>query len=132
MADKIDQIYAAIEDGQYERAIRLCQRKEISRLLLTKSLLSFALCRTRKHAEALQVAREVCACNPTDPAVLNALGYALRALGADNDLVAVYENAFGIHQTDEFAIELFQCYTRLNEHKKMQLQTTQRKMIYTM
>ena len=121
MSDRIDQIYAAVEEGQYERAIRLCQRKEVSRLLITKALLSFALCRSRRSTEALEVAREVCACKPTDPGILNALGASLRALGADHDLVDVYENAFGVHQNDEFAIELFQCYTRLNEYKKMQL-----------
>ncbi len=137
MTDKFDLIYKALDDGHWEKAIRLCKRKEIARYDLTKALYAYALYKSRNHGEALQVAREVCARKPIDGHILSTLAVSLKSLGANEELATLYENAFEVMQTDEFGIELFQCYTRMNEYKKMQLLaqkmykiTTNRRFVY--
>ena len=58
---------------------------------------------------------------PTDEGVLNTLAYTFKACRAEKDLARCYENALSVQPNkDTFMIDLFFCYLRLNEPKKMQ------------
>ena len=58
---------------------------------------------------------------PTDEGVLNTLAYTFKACRAEKDLARCYENALSVQPNkDTFMIDLFFCYIRLNEPKKMQ------------
>eukprot|EP01036_Dinobryon_divergens_P039271 gene39271-51740_t len=76
---KIDPIYNAIDSRNYKGAIKLCSKKDIQHWDITKALLAYLLVSMQKTAEALQVAREVKAMNPTDDSVLNALSWTFKA-----------------------------------------------------
>ena len=114
LSDKLSPIYAAIDDLQFEKAIRLCGRKDIEKYDITKSLLAYSLYKSRKHAEALTVAKQVVARKPLDETILSTLALTLRGLNADEDLLSIYENAFELNQTNEYlGVDLFQCYAKL-------------------
>lgn len=118
---KLSPIYSAIEDGHYKNAVKLCQKKDISTWDITKALLAYSLmCMSRKE-EALLVAREVKEKNPTDEVVLNTLYRAFKGLGAHEDAIGCYEDAFKTQpDNEEIGVELFFAYVRKHESKKQQ------------
>jgi hypothetical protein len=59
---------------------------------------------------------------PTDEGVLNTLAYTFKACRAERDLAQCYENALKLQPNNEaFMADLFFCYLRMVEPKKMQL-----------
>jgi hypothetical protein len=59
--------------------------------------------------------------HPVDESVLNALCLTFRNARADEECAECYENALAAQPTNEFlATELFNCYVRGGEFKKMQ------------
>ena len=59
---------------------------------------------------------------PTDEGVLNTLAYTFKACRAEKDLARCYENALNLQPNNEsFMTDLFFCYVRMEEPKKMQL-----------
>ena len=106
-------IYAAIDDGQYDKAIRLCGRKEIEKYDITKALLAYALQKTRQNSEALRVCRQVLVRKPTQERVVSTLALTLQALRADDDLRSMFEHFYETDPSEANAISLFLCYTRL-------------------
>ena len=59
---------------------------------------------------------------PTDERVLNTLACTLKACRAEKDLALCYENALAAKPNTEFIMaDLFYCYLRLSQPKKMQL-----------
>ena len=114
LADKLKSVYAAIDDGQFEKAVRLCGRKDIERYDMTRTLLAYSLQKLRQNSDALQIARQVLARKPTDDAVVSTLATTLQALRADDDLQSLREGIFEADPTNEGAgIELFLFYTRI-------------------
>lgn len=119
---KLDKIYECLDNGNYKLGIRLCLKPDISSLPITRSLLSYCYAMTRDRNEALKIARGVMLLVPTDEGVLNTLSYTFKACGAHADLSQCYENALKIQPNNTvFVSELFYCYLRMNEIKKMQL-----------
>ena len=58
---------------------------------------------------------------PTDEGVLNTLAYTFKACRAEKDLARCYENALKVQPNREsFMCDLFFCYLRLGDPKKMQ------------
>ena len=59
---------------------------------------------------------------PTDERVLNTLACTLKACRAEKELALCYENALAAQPNTEFIMaDLFYCYLRLGQPKKMQL-----------
>lgn len=118
LADKLTPIYAAIDDGQYEKAVRLCGRKDIERYDITKTLLAYSLQKLRQNTEALQIARQVLSrvtsSSKVDDAIVSTLAMTLSALRADDELRSMHEFLYEKDPSNEqAAINLFLCYTKL-------------------
>ena len=56
---KINPIYNAIDAGNFKGAIKLCQRKDITKWDLTKALNAYCLIMLNKMEDGLALAREV-------------------------------------------------------------------------
>ena len=111
-------IYDAIDRGQFDKAIVICQRKELRKFELTKALMAYALYKTRKHSDALALAREVASRSPRDSVVLSTLSFTLRGLHVEEELTTCYESAFEADQSNEsLGTDLFHCYTRFHYYK---------------
>jgi hypothetical protein len=118
LKDKLSPVYAAIDDGQYEKAVRLCGRKDIERYDITKTLLAYSLQKLRQNAEALQIARQVLSriisSGNVDDAIVSTLAMTLSALRADEELRSMREFLHeGDPSNEQAAIDLFLCYTKL-------------------
>jgi hypothetical protein len=69
----------------------------------------------------LEIARAVAAAQPAEDSVVSTLGCTFKALRAEKDFSELYENAMKKRGLDEnYVIELFTCYCRQNDPKKMQ------------
>ena len=89
---------------------------------MTKCLLAFSHANLREYAEAMAIARSVIQLSPTDEHTLATLAHTLKICRADGDLAMAYENALAKQPTNQtFLKELFKCYIKLGEPKKMQL-----------
>eukprot|EP00981_Chlorochromonas_danica_P008231 scaffold2066_cov229-Ochromonas_danica.AAC.15 len=108
--------------GDYALAQQLCQKPEMSKYSLAQALLAYTLASQRQYDKALQMARTVSKSQPLDEATVNAVGCTFKLCKADVDFAACYENAMsvgsmtGVHNMEE----LFHCYARLSQPKKMQ------------
>ena len=70
----------------------------------------------------MAIARSVIVLSPTDEHTLATLAHTLKICRADADLALAYENALAKLPTNQtFLKELFKCYLKLGEPKKMQL-----------
>lgn len=117
-----DEIYSALDRGKFTDAIRLCQRSEVAKLSLAQALLSYCFATTRQTDKALEMARSVMGTNPSDEPVFNALGCTLKLCRADAEFATLYENVTKqpTGATEYNLFELFFCYGRMNDSKKMQ------------
>jgi len=118
---KINPIYNAIDAHNYKGAIKLCQKKDIASWDISKSLMAYCLAKIGKSADSLSLAREVKENKSVDEAVLSALALTFKLLKADDDVTECYENAYNqLPEHDGFAAEVFKCYARSGNFKKMQ------------
>ena len=91
---KIEAIYTAIEEENYDKAIKLCLKKsEISNQPITLALLSYCYVQKRSLKESMEIARLVMRHVPTDEHVLDTLSHTYRACKAEDELAICYENA---------------------------------------
>jgi len=120
---KIEAIYTAIEEENYDKAIKLCLKKsEISNQPITLALLSYCYVQKRSLKEAMEIARLVMRHVPTDEHVLDTLSHTYRACKAEDELAICYENAISKDPSkDSLLLNLFFIYNRLCDAKKMQL-----------
>lgn len=94
----------------------------MSKYSLAHALMAYTLASQRQYDKALQMARTVAKSQPLDEATINAVGCTFKLCKADVDFAACYENAMsagsmtGVHNMEE----LFYCYARLSQPKKMQ------------
>jgi len=122
MDKKVDKIYALLDAGNYRQVITQCQGKEYENSDIAKALLVFAYAANRQATEALTVARGVITKNCTDDHVLATLSQGLKMIRKDTELIPCYENMLATHNFNEAGLlEIFTCYCRAGEHKKMQL-----------
>ncbi|KAI5833927.1 hypothetical protein K523DRAFT_369462 [Schizophyllum commune Tattone D] len=93
---QIRPIYDALDTGSNKSAIVTCNKllKKQPKNTLVKALKSLALVRSQKVEESLALCDEVLATKPTDDAILTAMMHVLRGLGRNNDMVAMFEDAF--------------------------------------
>lgn len=120
---KIEAIYTAIEEENFDKAIKLCLKKsEISNQPITLALLSYCYVQKRSLKEAMEIARLVMRHVPTDEHVLDTLSHTYRACKAEDELAICYENAITKDPSkDGLLVNLFFIYNRLCDAKKMQL-----------
>lgn len=118
---KIHPIYQAIDAQNYKSAIKLCQRKEIMKWDISKALMAYCLVMSHKIEEGLTLAREVKDNHPTDESVLSALALTFKHGKVDEECCECYENAYALVPSNlSFANELFSCYVKCGDYKKMQ------------
>ncbi len=101
---------------------------EVNKLSLPNALQAYCHSCMRQTDTALTIARAVATRpNATEEAVLNALACTFKACRAEGDYAAVYENLIKTPSglTEKNLCELFFCYNRQREPKKMQM-TAQR------
>ena len=118
---KLQAVYNAIDENNYKSAVKLCQRKDVASWDVTKALLCFCYVRLGKRDEASILARQVIERKPIHPSILVPLRHALKSLRLEEDLVRMYEFALQADGTNlDHAHELFGCYCRMGNVKKMQ------------
>lgn len=89
--------------------------------ILTQALRAYALERLGKTDEALEVAREVKAQNPTDEALLSTLALTFKLTGNMEEMTEMYEKALEQDpQNESRARDVYYCYARTREYKKQQ------------
>lgn len=111
--------------GQFQVAQTLCQRPELAKFALAQALLAYSYASQRKYDKAIEVGRAVASTKPTDEGVVNALGCAFKVSKSDADFASLYENALSNPNAvfpEHFHVELFNCYCRMRDFKKMQQQ----------
>lgn len=104
-------------------AQQLCQKPEIAKYSLAHALLAYSFASQRQYDKALDLARVVSNLQSTDEGIVNALGCTFKLCKADEDFALCYENAMkapGCMSAEHNILELFYCYGRLNQPKKMQ------------
>ena len=107
--------------GQYEKALQLCLKPEVNRFTLGKALLSYTYACLRNNSKAMEVARMVASADPSEESVISTLGCTFKHIRAESDFANLYETAMKKKALPEsYVIELFSCYCRLNDPKKMQ------------
>lgn len=107
--------------GKYDTALQLCLKPEVSKFSLGKALLAYTYSCLRNSTKALEIARMVAASQPAEDSVVSTLGCTFKVLRAEKDFAELYENAMKKKQLDDsYVLELFSCYCRLNDAKKMQ------------
>ena len=134
----IDLVYSALEKGiiflsffffmiflftgDYAKAEKLCEKPEISKFTLVQALLAYTYASQRKYEKALDLGRKLLKLEPSDEAVVNALGCAFKLCHSDADFATCYENGIKLNVATppHFHSELFFCYLRLNDVKRMQ------------
>lgn len=57
--NKVTPIYQCIDSGNWKGAVKLCQRKDVEKWDITKSLMAYCLLQLNKNEQALEVALEV-------------------------------------------------------------------------
>lgn len=119
----IDSIYNALDRGDYAKAQQICERPEVSKFALTQALLAYTYASQRKIEKALDLGRKLLNSEPSDESTVNALGCAFKLCHSDVDFAACYETAIKKNPAvpPHFHSELFYCYLRMNDVKKMQL-----------
>lgn len=115
-------IYLDLNLGNFSEAIRKCQDDTVVKVPLTQALYSYALACVRRQDEAIVLAEQVASANIYDEAVVSTVSHTYKVCKADHQLVSLYEKVLSmIPNSEKFAVELFVCYNRINEPKKMQL-----------
>jgi hypothetical protein len=106
----------------YKQAIKLTQKPDVANLPIVIALRAYSLARIYETAEALDLARKLMTTLPTDSGVLDTLAHTFKACNAEADMCTCYEHALTQRPDQtEYSIQLFYCYVRIHEHKKMQL-----------
>lgn len=99
----------------------MCLKPEVSKFTLGKALLAYTYSCLRNNAKAMEIARVVAAAQPAEDSVVSTLGCTFKVLRAEKEFAELYENAMKKKQMeDSYVLELFSCYCRLNDPKKMQ------------
>lgn len=109
--------------GEYEVAQKLCLKPEVAKFHLAQALLSYSYASLRQYDKALEIGRTLLKSQPTEDSIVNALGCTFKLCRSDDDFATCYENALkspASSMVDHFHMELFSCYGRLLQPKKMQ------------
>ncbi|KAH9935019.1 N-acetyltransferase B complex non catalytic subunit-domain-containing protein [Fomitopsis serialis] len=120
---QIRPIYEALDTGSNKSAILSCNKllKKHPKNDLVKALKALALVRSQKVEESLMVCDEVLAAKPTDESTLAAMMHVLRGLGRHTDMVAMYEDAYKQHPTnEELGTQAFMANVRIGNWKAAQ------------
>ena len=120
--DKIGLVYDAIDNGEYEKAIRVCERSEMRTSPIAQALLAYSYAATKKLQLSLDTCRVVMRAKPMDEGTHNALALTLKMLRKEDEMAVFYESLLVVHPDNKAIMEsLFSTYTLLGESKKMQL-----------
>lgn len=107
--------------GKYAEAVKLCQKPGISDHPLTISLLSYAYACMKKHDEAMAIVRRLMAQNPVDETVISNVAHTMKLCRVEDELASLYESMLVRYPNNEaLTLDLFHCYTRQTNSKKMQ------------
>ena len=110
-----------IYTGKYDNALQLCLRPDVSKFAIGKALLAYTYSCLRSNTKALELARAVASTLPGEETVISTLGCTFKTLHAEKDFSDLYENALKkIVLSDQCVMDLFRCYCRQNDPKKMQ------------
>lgn len=123
MSITFDKIYQYIDNGEYNKAQELCQRPEIASHPLTLALSSYSYAASRQIEKAIEVGKKLIEKKPRDEVIINTQGCAFKLCYNDELFAKLYENSLELlpDVKENFLIDLFYCYSRLKEFKKMQV-----------
>ncbi|KAI8350533.1 N-acetyltransferase B complex non catalytic subunit-domain-containing protein [Mortierella sp. GBAus27b] len=120
---KLRPIYDAMEVGNYQKSIQLCN-KALARqpdLHIVKALKALAFERSGKMSEAMALCDEIQWAKPTDEATLRTLSMVLRTAGKNESMTKLYENASKVHPKNEnLATQWFMSLARSLDYKGQQ------------
>ena len=106
----------------YKEAIHLCYKPDIVNIPLVVALLAFAKVCNHEIKEGLEIAKRLQQSKLTDPMTLETIAHTFRKVRAEEQVAKLYEYALeGEPTNNKFLVELFFSYTRVSDHKKMQL-----------
>lgn len=118
---KMHPIYSALDNGNFEQAVRLCQKKDVEKWDLTKALKASALARLGHRDAAMELCREVNARAPADENVISALAHTYRSLDAFDDVANLYEAASRAQPSNpDFLQNVFVAAIRAQNYQKAQ------------
>jgi N-terminal acetyltransferase B complex non-catalytic subunit len=107
---KLGPIYDAIDSRNYKAAIKLCDKKDVSKIDIIKALKAHALERIGHSDEALELCREVQANCPTDEPTLHTMSLVYRNSGEYEEIHRCYDAAVRKDPLNEsLSIGLFGC-----------------------
>ena len=118
---KLQGVYDCIDTRNFKGALKLCQKKDLQKYDLTKTLMAYSLISMDRIDEGLTLAREVKDNIPTDTTVLKTLSQCLGLAFRYEEVAECYEKAWQQQPTsEELGVELFRAHAKCTDAKKMQ------------
>ena len=124
IGEKVNNIYTAIENENYDGAIRMADKPDLRNYPLPQALLAYCYaCKGGPHMQlALDQCRLVMKMRPNDESTLNALDITMKKLRKDEELVPFYEAlCLSYPDNSEMKHKLFGMHISQGDGKKMQL-----------
>ena len=87
-------LYDAIEEGDFEKGIKLANSKNLRSVPLALALKGYCHACTKEMGEALKAARECMAMYPTEESALGAVQHTLRICNKEEELGPFYETLY--------------------------------------
>lgn len=122
---KLAPIYNALESGNWRQAVRLCEKRELEKWMITKALKANGLWRLQRYDESLRLCLEVQAAVPTDEDTLQAMSFNYRMMNRRDQVTKMFEAAVKVKPSDASLVkECFMCYIRAKQYLKAQQTAT--------
>eukprot|EP00605_Chrysophyceae_sp_TOSAG23-4_P002785 GSChrysophyteH1.ASY1.ANO1.3069.1 assembled CDS len=122
VGDRVSAIYDAIDNDEFDKAIRIGEKADMRQYPLPQALLAYCYAIRKRLKESLDTCHAVMRMKPTDESTLAALSHALRICQKEDELTAYYELlTTTFPDSVEFMQKLFGLYIKQDNGKKMQL-----------
>ena len=120
--DLTSKIYDAIDNDDFDRAIRIGEKAELRAYALPQALLAYCYGIKKRLQDCLDTSRVVIRMRPVDEGTLNAVSAALKMCRKEDELATYYESLVAAYpQSAVYMQKLFAMHVKAGDGKRMQL-----------